>query len=273
MSLKKGEMIKREVTAIVGMAGFEITLSLAESVVGVDKNGQYRFERFQASEKASTPSSQPRYVVPNIGIRAFDDMRVVFVVDIALVFSSKDHVQITRAPIRVVILRLWRPVDHGLYCLCLYRVLHLECYDLTRLAAHHCHYIRVYTVLVTLSCICKPVYFIQLKRVKFRRRTYPQVLAFFLPPHAPIGTRSPCSCSAPCPLLCRYSPMPVVATPAFAHLHYMPCFSDSACTCACTLCSTSAGSLIPCIPSSAALLCSHTSDSALLSFPYPYFII
>lgn len=107
MSLNKGDETKGEVTTIVGMVGFEITLSLAESVVSVDENAQYRFERFQAPEKASTPSSQTRYIVPNIGIRAFNDIRVVFVVDIALVFSPKDHIQITHTAIRVVILRLW----------------------------------------------------------------------------------------------------------------------------------------------------------------------
>lgn len=218
MSLNKEKVIEGEIAFERRMTYQEGALGFAELIVCVDENRQHRFKCFQTSEEAPASSPQPCYVMPDVSVCALDDMRIAFVVHITLMRSPEDHIKIHQASIGIVVFRMQRPVYHPLYVRCTNRVIHLKRHDLTRLPAYHRHNIRVYPVFMSFSAVSVPEYFVQFKCFKFRRWTYPQILAPFLLPPAPSGMHLICSCSVSYPPLCLYSPTQEVEALVFSLL-------------------------------------------------------
>jgi hypothetical protein len=106
MSLDKLEVVEGEITSTVRVTFFVHPFGFPELVVGADKQGQYRFHCFQTSEKAATLSPQSRYVVPKVGVGAFDDVRVPFVANVAPVTTDKVHTKITLPAVCEIRIRL-----------------------------------------------------------------------------------------------------------------------------------------------------------------------
>lgn len=94
--------------------------------------------------------------MPDVGVAPFYDVCIAFAVNIASVFSPKDHIKICRAAIGVIISCPRRPIDHGLYVFGANGVIHLERHNLARLTAYHRHDIDIYAVFMPFSGVRKP---------------------------------------------------------------------------------------------------------------------
>ena len=109
------EMLTLISRAMIGVSsGFQ--LGSTELVVRINEHIQNSVKSLQTAKKTTTVPCQSRDKVPEIGVDAFDNMRIGLIAYITDVLSRVDHIQVCNIPVSGVSFRVGCGVNDSLNC-------------------------------------------------------------------------------------------------------------------------------------------------------------
>jgi len=120
-------------------------LCFAEFVVSVNKNLNDRLQCFQLAAETAASTCQNGNVVTQIGVDAFDIMRVAFVPYVTNVASGVYYIKIAHITVRAILFCPRRAINDGLDMNRVLVELRLKSNDLPWFAADYRHQIDVFT--------------------------------------------------------------------------------------------------------------------------------
>ena len=83
-------------------------------VISVNEHLKYRPQGIKASVEAPVTACKPANIVPKIGVYAFRDMCISFVMDITDVFAWENNIKIAYITVRAIVLRIFSIVYDAL---------------------------------------------------------------------------------------------------------------------------------------------------------------